>query len=55
MGAYAAEMVARADAGFENIWGLQDCAETRNELASEEIKQKYLPWVAAGATCTKRR
>ena len=24
----ANEMVARADAGFENIWGLQDCAET---------------------------
>ena len=27
------EMVARADAGFENIWGLQDCAETLNEFA----------------------
>ena len=47
----ANEMVARADAGFENIWGLQDCAETLNEFASEEIKQKYLPWVSAGATC----
>ena len=45
------EMVARADAGFENIWGLQDCAETLNEFASEEIKQKYLTWVSAGATC----
>lgn len=47
----ANEMVARADAGFENIWGLQDCAETLNEFASEEIKQKFLPWVSAGATC----
>jgi len=47
----ANEMVARADASFENIWGLQDCAETLNEFASEEIKQKYLPWVSAGATC----
>ncbi len=47
----ANEMVARADAGFENIWGLQDCAETLNEFASEELKQKYLPWVSAGATC----
>ncbi|WP_295936512.1 acyl-CoA dehydrogenase family protein [uncultured Alistipes sp.] len=47
----ANEMVARADAGFENIWGLQDCAETLNEFASEEIKQHYLPWVSAGATC----
>ena len=47
----ANEMVARADAGFENIWGVQDCAETLNEFASEEIKQKFLPWVSAGATC----
>ena len=47
----ANEMVARADAGFENIWGLQDCAETLNEFASEEIKQKFLPWGSAGATC----
>ena len=47
----ANEMVARADASFENIWGLQDCAETLTEFASEELKQKYLPWVSAGATC----
>ena len=47
----ANEMVSRADAGFENIWGLQDCAETLNEFASEEIKAKFLPWVSAGATC----
>lgn len=47
----ANEMVARGDAGFENIWGLQDCAETINEFASEEIKKKYLPLVSAGATC----
>jgi alkylation response protein AidB-like acyl-CoA dehydrogenase len=39
----AAEMVARADAGFANIWGLQDCAETIYEFASEEQKEKYLP------------
>ena len=47
----ANEMVARADASFENIWGLQDCAETLNEFASEEQKQKYLTWVCEGATC----
>ncbi len=47
----ANEMVSRADAGFENIWGLQDCAETLNEFASEEIKQMFLPEVSAGATC----
>lgn len=39
----AAEMVARADAGFANIWGLQDCAETIYEFGSEEQREKYLP------------
>ncbi len=47
----ANEMVSRADAGFENIWGLQDCAETLNEFASEEIKAEFLPQVSRGATC----
>ena len=46
----AADIVSRADAGFVNIWGLQDCAETINEFASEEQKEKYLPQVADGAT-----
>ena len=36
-------MVARADAGFANIWGLQDCAETIYEFGSEEQKDKFLP------------
>ena len=49
--AMANEMVARGDAGFENIWGLQDCAETINEFASEDIKAKFLPRVSAGETC----
>ncbi len=39
----SAELVARADAGFANIWGLQDCAETIHEFGSEEIKQEFLP------------
>ena len=47
----ANEMVARADAGFENIWGLQDCAETINEFATEEQKKKYLTRVCEGDTC----
>jgi len=34
----SAELVARADTGFANIWGLQDCAETLHEFASDEIK-----------------
>ncbi len=46
----AADIVSRADAGFVNVWGLQDCAETINEFASEEQKQKYLPRVCSGET-----
>lgn len=46
----AAEIVSRADAGFANIWGLQDCAETIHEFASEEIKQEFLPRFNKGAT-----
>jgi 3-(methylthio)propanoyl-CoA dehydrogenase len=46
----AAELVSRADAGFANIWGLQDCAETLHEFASEEIKKEFLPRFNQGAT-----
>ena len=46
----AADMVSRADAGFENLWGLQDCAETIYEFANEEQKQKYIPRVCEGET-----
>ncbi len=46
----AAELVSRADAGFANIWGLQDCAETIHEFASEEIKNEFLPRFNKGAT-----
>jgi alkylation response protein AidB-like acyl-CoA dehydrogenase len=46
----AAELVSRADAGFANIWGLQDCAETIHEFGSEEIKKEYLPRINAGQT-----
>ncbi|MFA6778788.1 MAG: acyl-CoA dehydrogenase family protein, partial [Paludibacteraceae bacterium] len=48
----AAEIVSRADAGFANIWGLQDCAETINEFASQEIKDEYLPRINNGDTCS---
>ncbi|MCK5845867.1 MAG: acyl-CoA dehydrogenase family protein [Bacteroidales bacterium] len=46
----AAEIVSRADAGFANIWGLQDCAETINDFGSQELKDKYLPLFNEGAT-----
>jgi len=48
----AAELVSRADASFANIWGLQDCAETIYEFASEELKNKYLPLINQGCTCS---
>ncbi|HQB77469.1 MAG: Acyl-CoA dehydrogenase C-terminal domain-containing protein [Tenuifilaceae bacterium] len=46
----AAELVSRADAGFANIWGLQDCAETIHEFASDDLKAKYLPLANEGKT-----
>ncbi len=46
----AADIVSRADAGFVNIWGLQDCAETINEFGSAEQKQAYLTRVCKGET-----
>ena len=46
----AADLVGRADAGFENLWGLQDCAETLYEFGSEDQRQRYLPRVCGGET-----
>jgi alkylation response protein AidB-like acyl-CoA dehydrogenase len=46
----AAELVSKADAGFANIWGLQDCGETILEFAAEEIKDDFLPRFNKGAT-----
>ncbi|MFI3287939.1 MAG: Acyl-CoA dehydrogenase C-terminal domain-containing protein [Rikenellaceae bacterium] len=45
------DMVSRADAGFGNIWGLQDCAETLHEFANEAIQAEFLPRVNKGETC----
>lgn len=46
----SAEIVSRADGGFGNIWGLQDCAETIHEFASEDQKKRFLPRGAKGET-----
>ncbi|MBR8536320.1 acyl-CoA dehydrogenase family protein [Carboxylicivirga sediminis] len=46
----AADIVSRADAGFVNIWGLQDCAETINEFADEDQKERFLTRVSRGET-----
>ena len=48
----AAEIIARADVGFATIWGLQDCADTIQQFANEELKNKYLPRIYEGATCS---
>ncbi|MBP7496315.1 MAG: acyl-CoA dehydrogenase family protein [Bacteroidales bacterium] len=46
----AAEIISRADAGFANIFGLQDCAETIHEFAGEELHKEYLPLFSKGYT-----
>jgi len=46
----AADIVSRADAGFVNIWGLQDCAETINEFGDEDQKERFLPRICNGET-----
>lgn len=46
----AADIVSRADTGFENLWGLQDCAETLYEFGSEDQKQRFIPRVCQGET-----
>ena len=46
----AADIVSRADTGFENLWGLQDCAETIYEFADEDQKQRYITRVCQGDT-----
>lgn len=44
------DLVARADAGFGNLWGLQECAETINSFGTEEQRERYLPRIASGET-----
>ncbi|MDR0412666.1 MAG: acyl-CoA dehydrogenase family protein, partial [Dysgonamonadaceae bacterium] len=46
----ASDMAARADAGFCNLWALQDCAETLYEFGDEEQRRKFIPRVCAGET-----
>lgn len=46
----ASEIIAAADAGFQNIWLLQSCIDTLYEFGSEEQRQKYIPRICAGET-----
>ena len=45
-----AEIVAAGDAGFGNIWSLQDCIETLYEFGNEEQHKRFIPRVCAGQT-----
>jgi hypothetical protein len=44
------EMIATADAGFENIWSLQDCIETLYEFGNEDQRSRFVPRICAGET-----
>ena len=46
----ASEIISAADAGFQNIWSLQDCIETLYEFGTEEQRQRYIPRVCQGET-----
>ena len=46
----ASEIIAAADAGFQNIWSLQSCIDTLYEFGSEEQRQKDIPRICAGET-----
>lgn len=46
----AADIVSRADTGFENLWGLQDCAETLYEFGDDDQRARYIPRVCQGET-----
>ena len=48
----SSDIIARADVGFATIWGLQDCAETIGTFASEELKDRFIPRIYGGATCS---
>ncbi len=44
------ELIAAADAGFQNVWSLQSCIDTLYEFGSEEQRAKYIPRICAGET-----
>ncbi|MEG1729491.1 MAG: Acyl-CoA dehydrogenase C-terminal domain-containing protein [Bacteroidaceae bacterium] len=45
-----AEIVAAGDAGFGNIWSLQDCIETLYEFGNEDQHSRFIPRICAGQT-----
>ena len=45
-----AELVAASDAGFGNIWSLQDCIETLYEFGNEDQHNRFIPRICVGET-----
>ncbi len=45
-----AELGAASDAGFGNIWSLQDCIETLYEFGNEDQHSRFIPRICAGET-----
>ncbi len=45
-----AEIAAAADAGFGNIWSLQDCVETLYEFGDDDQRSRFIPRICAGET-----
>lgn len=46
----ANEIISAGDAGFENIWSLQDCIETLYEFGDEDQRKRFIPRVCEGET-----
>ncbi|MDR2520798.1 MAG: acyl-CoA dehydrogenase family protein [Bacteroidales bacterium OttesenSCG-928-I14] len=46
----ASDMAARADAGFCNLWALQDCIITLYEFGNEQQHNQFIPRVCCGET-----
>lgn len=46
----ANEIISAGDAGFENIWSLQDCIETLYEFGDEDQRKRFIPRVCADET-----
>ena len=44
------EVIAAADAGFQNVWSLQSCIDTLYEFGSKEQQEKYIPRISEGET-----
>jgi alkylation response protein AidB-like acyl-CoA dehydrogenase len=42
------EMVSRADCSLQNLFGLQDIADTINKFATEDQRERYLPRFCTG-------